>query len=333
MIANHQIEPNHPSFENITKKLIRTDSKMENVHDVVMSILEDKYYMKGFPADIIEDLLKRRLAKLGIDESIIDKAYDTFVKEEKNREDESFDDEIAEALRIAGVQLNESNAMEDAIDCVNSAMDDFGGYDDEYLRNVCKDCAEEYGVNFKHLYKAVTNHKWSALDKDEEYDGMDEDVNNPEDGEIDEKSGKEKLFEDGDDEITLEKAKENLAYWKDQLMIVDNGDDFAYSNGKHDRVQRQVDYWNNKVKELSEEPKEDPFAALFAHNAAFMKNHNFEHNVGEKFVNIDTNEVYKIKSVSQDTKTGETEYVLRNEDTYEDVTVYGDELKDEYKPL
>ena len=108
MIANHQVKPNHPGFEKIAKKLIKTDSKMENVHDVVMSILEDKYYMNGFPADTIEDLLKRRLAGLGIDESIIDKAYNTFVKEEKNKNDGSFDSEIAEALRIAGVQLNEA---------------------------------------------------------------------------------------------------------------------------------------------------------------------------------------------------------------------------------
>ena len=225
-----------------------------------------------------------------------------------------FEDEIEECLRIAGVQLNEaeddileldeydSNPLEDALDCVEAAMDDFGGSDDEYLRSVCEDCAKEYGVDVKKLYHAYTGHKWSALDSDEDYNDVEEDVNNPEDGEVDEKSGKEKLFEEGDDEITLEKAKENLKYWKNQLLIVDNGDDFAYSNGKHDRVQRQVDYWNNKVKELSSAPKEDPFAALYAHNAKFMKNNSFEHNVGDKFVNIDTDEVFKIKSVSKDTK-------------------------------
>lgn len=162
MIANHQVKPNHPGFEKIAEKLIKTDSKMENVHDVVMSILEDKYYMNGFPADTIEDLLKRRLAGLGIDESIIDKAYNTFVKEEKNKNDGSFDDEIAEALRIAGVQLNE--AEDDILEL--DEYDDDDGINLQVLQELYDVICENYGeewlsdsdeIDFMDLENAVSD--------------------------------------------------------------------------------------------------------------------------------------------------------------------------------
>ena len=59
-----------------------------------------------------------------------------------------------------------------------------------------------------------------------------------------------------DEEITLEDAKDNLAYWQHRLRIVDMGDDYAYSNGRHNSVERQVDYWRKKVEELSMNNKE-----------------------------------------------------------------------------
>ena len=162
MIANHQVKPNHPGFEKIAKKLIKTDSKMENVHDVVMSILEDKYYMNGFPADTIEDLLKRRLAGLGIDESIIDKAYNTFVKEEKNKDDGSFNDEIAEALRIAGVQLNE--AEDDILEL------------DEYDDDDETDESEYDNVDSSLIDKIANDPKVYNQGRDENDDGQEPDA-------------------------------------------------------------------------------------------------------------------------------------------------------------
>lgn len=60
--------------------------------------------------------------------------------------------------------------MEDAIESVNAQIDDFGSYDDEYIRSCCEDVAEAEGIDAKKLYYYVTNHKWSVWDKDEEDD-------------------------------------------------------------------------------------------------------------------------------------------------------------------
>ena len=46
---------------------------------------------------------------MGVDKEIVNKAYKTFMSEEMNsNKEENFDSEIKEALRIAGVQLNEA---------------------------------------------------------------------------------------------------------------------------------------------------------------------------------------------------------------------------------
>lgn len=65
--------------------------------------------------------------------------------------------------------------MEDAIDTVNAQIDDFGSYDDEYIRSCCEDVAEAKGIDVKKLYYYVTNRKWSVWDKDEDYEELDED--------------------------------------------------------------------------------------------------------------------------------------------------------------
>lgn len=64
--------------------------------------------------------------------------------------------------------------MEDAIESVNAQIDDFGSYDDEYVRSCCEDVAEAEGIDVKKLYYYVTNRKWSAWDKDEDYEEIDE---------------------------------------------------------------------------------------------------------------------------------------------------------------
>lgn len=341
MIANHQIEPNHPSFEKIANKLIKTDSKMENVHEVVMSILEDKYYMKGFPADIIEDLLKRRLAKLGIDESIIDKAYETFVNEEKNV-NESFDEEIEEALKIAGVQLNEGeeDPMETALACVDSAMDDFGGSDDEYLRSVCKDCAEEYGVDVKKLYHAYTGHKWSALDKDEEYDDVDEDVNNPNDGDVDEKTGKEKLMEeDPSANFNQDEVDDLMAQYEraesDYHAADFYDDNYSWNKGRSSASSRMSDI-ENKLKQLTGKSYKELLDTLGSKQVDEDKGPSFK--VGDKFnKNGRTYEIEKIEkseSKSRDHQYTNYWYHVREIDGSH-VDVFTDSLMKElgFKPI
>ena len=354
MIANHQVKPNHPGFEKIAEKLIKTDSKMENVHDVVMSILEDKYYMNGFPADTIEDLLKRRLAGLGIDESIIEKAYNTFVEEEKNKDDGSFDNEIEEALRLAGIQLNE--AEDDILEL--DEYEDGEGIDQQVLQELYEIICENYGedwlsdndeVDFMEIENAVSDfgndidgydeslrHDYALALKDKwSEEHMNEDINNPEDGEIDEKTGKEKLMEEpsSSDDGSVDYAKHQVELWKDAMYANEIGDDMYYSNGHRRRDKANLDYWEQEVKKRSKGPEEDPFAALYAANAKFMKNNgnSFAHNVGEKLVNNENGQVYKITSVSKDTNSGKSEYVLRNEDTYEDEYVNDDELNSKFK--
>ena len=67
--------------------------------------------------------------------------------------------------------------MENAIDSVNSQLEDFGSYDDEYVRSCCEDVAEAEGIDVKKLYYYVTNRKWSVWDNDEDYEELDESYN------------------------------------------------------------------------------------------------------------------------------------------------------------
>lgn len=82
MVINKMIMPDNKTFQEIAQKLISTDKKMKNIHDRVMSILTDKYYMKGFPSDVIEGMMGRMLSRFGVDESILNQAHQKFVEEE-----------------------------------------------------------------------------------------------------------------------------------------------------------------------------------------------------------------------------------------------------------
>lgn len=64
--------------------------------------------------------------------------------------------------------------MENAIESINAQIDDFGSYDDEYVRSRCEEVAEAEGLDVKKLYYYVTNRKWSVWDKDEDYEELDE---------------------------------------------------------------------------------------------------------------------------------------------------------------
>ena len=215
----------------------------------------------------VSDYEKPQIKQVKPDGTIVDQYGNEFTKEQFEallRGEDPYNDndippelmnDIEEALRIAGVQLNESNAMEDAIDCVDSAMDDFGGSDDEYLRSVCKDCAEEYGVDVKKLYHAYTGHKWSALDKDEEYDDVDEDVNNPNDGDVDEKTGKEKLMEeDPSANFNQDEVDDLMAQYEraesDYHAADFYDDNYSWNKGRSSASSRMSDI-ENKLKQLT----------------------------------------------------------------------------------
>lgn len=64
--------------------------------------------------------------------------------------------------------------MENAIESINAQIDDFGSYDDEYVRSRCEEVAEAEGLDVKKLYYYVTNRKWSVWDKDEDDEELDE---------------------------------------------------------------------------------------------------------------------------------------------------------------
>ena len=383
MIANHQVKPNHPGFEKIAKKLIKTDSKMENVHDVVMSILEDKYYMNGFPADTIEDLLKRRLAGLGIDESIIDKAYNTFVKEEKNKDDESFDSEIAEALRIAGVQLNEAEddileldeydddeTDESEYDNVDSSLidkiandpkvynqgrdenDDGQEPDAEKIINSIDYIINNYGLSGRQALKAYSKATFMDYDmvKDAwESDGSawdendmpkTEDVNNPNDGDVDEKTGKEKLMEEDPSANFNQDEVDNLMAQYERAESDYNAADFyddnySWNKGRNSASSRMSDI-ENKLKQLTGKSYKELLDTLGSKQVDEDKGPSFK--VGDKFnKNGRTYEIEKIEkseSKSRDHQYTNYWYHVR-EVNGSHVDVFTDSLMKElgFKPI
>lgn len=383
MIANHQVKPNHPSFEKIAEKLIKTDSKMENVHDVVMSILEDKYYMNGFPADTIEDLLKRRLAGLGIDESIIDKAYNTFVKEEKNKDNESFDSEIAEALRIAGVQLNEAEddileldeydddeTDESEYDNVDSSLidkiandpkvynqgrdenDDGQEPDAEKIINSIDYIINNYGLSGRQALKAYSKATFMDYDmvKDAwESDGSawdendmpkTEDVNNPNDGDVDEKTGKEKLMEEDPSANFNQDEIDNLMAQYERAESDYNAADFyddnySWNKGRNSASSRMSDI-ENKLKQLTGKSYKELLDTLGSKQVDEDKGPSFK--VGDKFnKNGRTYEIEKIEkseSKSRDHQYTNYWYHVR-EVNGSHVDVFTDSLMKElgFKPI
>ena len=383
MIANHQVKPNHPGFEKIAEKLIKTDSKMENVHDVVMSILEDKYYMNGFPADTIEDLLKRILAGLGIDESIIDKAYNTFVKEEKNKDNESFDSEIAEALRIAGVQLNEAEddileldeydddeTDESEYDNVDNSLidkiandpkvynqgrdenDDSQEPDAEKIINSIDYIINNYGLSGRQALKAYSKATFMDYDmvKDAwESDGSawnenvmpkTEDVNNPNDGDVDEKTGKEKLMEEDPSANFNQDEVDNLMAQYERAESDYNAADFyddnhSWNKGRNSASSRMSDI-ENKLKQLTGKSYKELLDTLGSKQVDEDKGPSFK--VGDKFnKNGRTYEIEKIEkseSKSRDHQYTNYWYHVR-EVNGSHVDVFTDSLMKElgFKPI
>ena len=109
-------------------------------------------------------------------------------------ESENFDNEIKEALRIAGVELNEYYNQAD------DELDDGQDIDDEKVidsikqmmkdKNISEEEAVQEYINFSGMDENIVQDIWN------DYKSYSEQANNEEDGKPDEKSGKKKLFEE-----------------------------------------------------------------------------------------------------------------------------------------
>lgn len=125
------------------------------------------------PNKELEDIKERYLNK-ELDYYDAIKEVENITGNEKIAEEkvESWDDSSKHGL----YGITDNSKMEDSIETVNAQIDDFGSYDDEYVRSICEDVAKANGVDVKKLYYYVTNEKWSAWDEDEYYDDLDEDT-------------------------------------------------------------------------------------------------------------------------------------------------------------
>lgn len=58
------------------------------------------------------------------------------------------------------------------------------------------------------------------------------------------------ILKEEDEDITLEKAKEQVEAWKERIYREEYADDFYYSNGGYSHDSAQLRYWQDKVREL-----------------------------------------------------------------------------------
>ena len=188
-----------------------------------------------------------------------------------------YDNEIEEALKIAGVQLNEAD--EKLVDKIasdtnvyNQARDEADdGQDPDYdaIINSISYIVNTYKVSAREalkLYSEATNvdydivkDAWesdgSAWDGEipDEYKDVDEDVNNPEDGEIDEKTGKEKLMEDPS-EANQDEIDDLMNQYEDARRDFHDAqyydDNYSWREAE-DRATRKMKEIENKLKELT----------------------------------------------------------------------------------
>lgn len=114
LAATKQIQPDDVNFQETANKITKTDSKMKNLHSKIMKFLQDKTYDKRFDPQMMANITRRFLCQIGIDEDIVNQAYEDYKEEISNNEnieeseDEMIDVDISECLKAAGVQLNNS---------------------------------------------------------------------------------------------------------------------------------------------------------------------------------------------------------------------------------
>lgn len=110
LAATKQIQPDDVNFQETANKITKTDSKMKNLHSKIMKFLQDKTYDERFDPQMMANITRRFLCQIGIDEDIVNQAYEDYKEEISNSknieesEDEMIDADISECLKAAGVK-------------------------------------------------------------------------------------------------------------------------------------------------------------------------------------------------------------------------------------
>ena len=260
MIAYGKTDANNQTFRRIVNSLIKEDKRFAKVNERFLSFINENG--SKYPSETLVKALCRLAGSMGISENILDKAIQTFKSEELNEstdseESDNFDDEIAETLKIAGVNINEDyyNQADDEID---NGQD----YNDEKIVQEIKqimkdeDISEEEAISYyatmadmdEKMVKSIYD-EYNHLDEN-----FDEQLNNEDDGDIDEKTGKEKLFEEEpeeSEESELEKAKKQVKAWEEYIKEQEIANDMYYTSGAYDKDRYNLYQWEKRVKELS----------------------------------------------------------------------------------
>lgn len=171
-ICNKVSFENNETYQKIVKLLVKADSKFAKFFDAIRTFIANTTATFQMPLERVNKL-SSKLVQMGVDKEIVNKAYKTFMSEEMNsNKEENFDSEIAEALRIAGVQLNE--AEDDILEL--DEYDDDEGINLQVLQELYDAICENYGeewlsdsdeIDFMDLENAVS-------DFGNEIDGYDE---------------------------------------------------------------------------------------------------------------------------------------------------------------
>ena len=382
-ICNKVSFENNETYQKIVKLLIKADSKFAKFFDAIRTFIANTTATFQMPLERVNKL-SSKLVQMGVDKEIVNKAYKTFMTEEMNsNKEENFDSEIAETLRIAGVQLNEAEddileldeydddeTDESEYDNVDSSLidkiandpkvynqgrdenDDGQEPDAEKIINSIDYIINNYGLSGRQALKAYSKATFMDYDmvKDAwESDGSawdendmpkTEDVNNPNDGDVDEKTGKEKLMEEDPSANFNQDEVDNLMAQYERAESDYNAADFyddnhSWNKGRNSASSRMSDI-ENKLKQLTGKSYKELLDTLGSKQVDEDKGPSFK--VGDKFnKNGRTYEIEKIEkseSKSRDHQYTNYWYHVR-EVNGSHVDVFTDSLMKElgFKPI
>lgn len=340
-ICNKVSFENNETYQKIVKLLVKADSKFAKFFDAIRTFIANTTATFQMPLERVNKL-SSKLVQMGVDKEIVNKAYKTFMSEEMDsNKEENFDSEIAEALRIAGVQLNEAEddileldeydddeTDESEYDNVDSSLidkiandpkvynqgrdeiDDGQEPDAEKIINSIDYIINNYGLSGRQALKAYSKATFMDYDmvKDAwESDGSawnendmpkTEDVNNPNDGDVDEKTGKEKLMEEDPSANFNQDEVDNLMAQYERAESDYNAADFyddnhSWNKGRNSASSRMSDI-ENKLKQLTGKSYKELLDTLGSKQVDEDKGPSFK--VGDKFnKNGRTYEIEKIE--------------------------------------
>lgn len=382
-ICNKVSFENNETYQKIVKLLVKADSKFAKFFDAIRTFIANSTATFQMPLERVNKL-SSKLVQMGVDKEIVNKAYKTFMSEEMDsNKEENFDSEIAEALRIAGVQLNEAEddileldeydddeTDESEYDNVDNSLidkiandpkvynqgrdenDDGQEPDAEKIINSIDYIINNYGLSGRQALKAYSKATFMDYDmvKDAwESDGSawnendmpkTEDVNNPNDGDVDEKTGKEKLMEEDPSANFNQDEVDNLMAQYERAESDYNAADFyddnySWNKGRNSASSRMSDI-ENKLKQLTGKSYKELLDTLGSKQVDEDKGPSFK--VGDKFnKNGRTYEIEKIEkseSKSRDHQYTNYWYHVR-EVNGSHVDVFTDSLMKElgFKPI